>query len=583
MVSLHRLPRRFIHRVARTLEPSVDRLGNRNPQLLRELKGRLKPAPVLLTLGASIAGQGLYGFSRLGALPNEISAEIGHEYCLGPAAGEYSSPSCIQDALGNTINWPLWWAHTFPGLHGWILAIAIVIGSYLLIADWSNEEERGTLNPIRLSPRSAPSILLGKLLGVPLLVYVFLLAGLPFYLLAMVGAGRSPLAMVAGLTIDLAQLSFWFTTSLLFAACSGKGRGAKAILGALVVTFSLLLALRMTGDSEIGSAGLLRVLANLVTPSLGLAPGATLGQFADNSLTILRSQTWFGWPIGASTIGLTLLSVTLLSAWSYVCWAALIRRFDRPQATFWTKTQSYGITAGLTLISLGAIDGRFLINAGYSTYSINSAIEGQSMLFWLLLPLGLSLVQSRQSLLDWMRQPKPKNNARFQDWLTGKFSPPWLALGVNGAIGVTAVSCYFSRILTTGRFGAANLFWGLLLLTNLLLLLVGITQWLQLRLRQRAGVASALTIAAGLFALPIGLLLLGQSATNPFFNPLWLLTFSPFAALSEMGPGPVILVLCGQWLGLALIYRQFDRSLRQLSRSEFAAALSPTSTPTPVS
>jgi hypothetical protein len=578
MVSLHRLPRRFVHRVARTLEPSVDRLGNRNPQLLRELKGRLKPAPVLLTLGASIAGQGLYGFSRLGALPDEISAEIGHEYCLGPAAGEYSSPSCIQDALGNTINWPLWWAHTFPGLHGWILAIAIVIGSYLLIADWSNEEERGTLNPIRLSPRSAPSIVLGKLLGVPLLVYLFLLAGLPFYLMAMMGAGRSPLAMVAGLTIDLAQISFWFTTSLLFAACSGKGRGAKAILGALVVTFSLLLAERMTGDSEIGSAGLLQVLANLVTPSLGLAPGAASGQFS-NYLTILRAQSWFGWPIGASTIGLTLLSVTLLSAWSYVCWAALIRRFDRPQATFWTKAQSYGITAGLTLISLGAIDVGPLIRANYNRYSINSVIEGQSMLFWLLLPLGLSLVQSRQSLLDWMRQPKPKQSARFKDWLTGEFSPPGLALGVNGAIVVIAMSCYLVHILAPGQSGSAKLFWGLLLLTNLLLLLVGITQLLQLRVRQKAGVASALTIAAGLFALPIGLLLSGQ----PSANPLWLLTVYPFAALSEMAPGPVIAVLCGQWLGLALIYRQFDRSLRQLSRSEFAAALSPTSTPTPVS
>jgi uncharacterized membrane protein YcaP (DUF421 family) len=580
MVSLHRLPRRFVHRVARTLEPSVDRLGNRNPQLLRELKGRLKPAPVLGTLAASIAGQALYGFSRWGTLPSEISAEMGNDYCLGPAAGEYGSPSCIQDALGNTINWPLWWADTFPGLHGWILAIAIVIGSYLLIADWSNEEERGTLNPIRLSPRSAPSILLGKLLGVPLLVYVFLLTGLPFYLMAMMGAGRSPLAMVAGLTIDLAQLSFWFTTSLLFAACSGKGRGAKAILGALVVTFSLLLALRMTGDSEIASAGLLQVLANLVTPSLGLAPGATLGQFADHSLTVLRSQTWFGWPIGASTIGLTLLSVTLLSAWSSVCWAALIRRFDRPQATFWSKVQSYGITAGLTLISLGSINVGSMIR---SNYSINTVIEGQSILFWLLLPLGLSLVQSRQALLDWMRQPKPKQSARFKDWLTGEFSPPWLALGVNGAIGVTAMSCYFSRILTPGQLGAANLFWGLLLLTNLLLLLVGITQLLQLRLHQKAGAVSALTIAVGLFGLPIGLLLLGQSSTNPLFNPLWLLTFYPFAALSEMGPGPAIAVLCGQWLGLALIYRQFDRSLRQLSRSDFAAALSPTSNPTSVS
>ena len=52
-----------------------------------------------------------------------------------------------------------------------MLVALLVMGTYLLIADLSREERRGTLNFIRMSPESAKNILLGKLLGVPILVY----------------------------------------------------------------------------------------------------------------------------------------------------------------------------------------------------------------------------------------------------------------------------------------------------------------------------------------------------------------------------------------------------------------------------
>ncbi|MBP0028977.1 MAG: hypothetical protein J7529_11380, partial [Roseofilum sp. Guam] len=41
------------------MDSVFNRIGEWNPQLLRELKGRLKPAPLLLALGAAVILQGL--------------------------------------------------------------------------------------------------------------------------------------------------------------------------------------------------------------------------------------------------------------------------------------------------------------------------------------------------------------------------------------------------------------------------------------------------------------------------------------------------------------------------------------------
>lgn len=563
----------------RPFEPLLDRLGNANPQLLRELRGRLKPGFVLATLGTSIAGQLLYGLNRLGFLPSTITQMENNtdRYCLGPITKEYGSPICIKDALGNiSINWPLWWGDGLPGLHWTMLSIAIVIGSYLLIADWSSEADRGTLDPLRLSPQSAPSILWGKLLGVPVLVYFFLLSGLPLYVMAMVEAGRLPGAIVGGLAIDLAQMVVWFTTSLLFAACFSKGGGAKAILGAMVAAIGLWLAFVMTNNSP---SGWLIDLLRLISPSLGLAGGLPSSEsyyqssFSQQYLQGNTDWAWFGMPIGTSMLPLSLFTVGVLGAWSYGCWLALNRRFDRPTATPWSKGQSYGITAGMTTIVLGSISAR---NSGNIDF-----INGQIPLFWLLMPLGLTLIQSRQSLLDWVRHPAAptaSHTAAYrQDLIWGESSPPWVAFGIHIAIVALILVPYnLLRInaLYDGSISPKTIGWAFLLLTNLGLLLVGLSQLIHLRMRQQALPLSFIALAVGLFALPIGLVFFAQGNGH---HPLWLLSFYPSYALSQgNAAGALIAVIGVEWLALALIYRQFDRSLRLLASSRFAQALQPT-------
>ncbi|NJN22340.1 MAG: hypothetical protein HC812_15620 [Leptolyngbya sp. RL_3_1] len=53
----------------------VDRLGDWNPQLLRELKGRLKRFPVLAAIGLSLIVQGMLMLSLASMLPGRVMAE----------------------------------------------------------------------------------------------------------------------------------------------------------------------------------------------------------------------------------------------------------------------------------------------------------------------------------------------------------------------------------------------------------------------------------------------------------------------------------------------------------------------------
>jgi hypothetical protein len=458
-----------------------------------------------------------------------------------------------------------------------------VIGSYLLIADWSTEVDRGTLNSLRLSPQSASAFLWGKLLGVPLLVYCFLLSGLPLYLMAMVGAGRSPATIVGGLAIDLVQIGFWFTTSLLVAACVRKGGGAKAILGAMVVAIGLWTAFTITNNSP---AGWMIDLLRLISPSLGLAGGLPVLSINDWSYSqqYLRDNVefaWFGMPIATSMLRLSLFTSGMLGAWSYACWLALNRRFDRPSSTLWSKGQSYGITAAVTTIVLGTIR----IHTSYygDNYSYNqNLISGQMSLSCLLLPLGLTLIQSRQSLLDWIRHPAAptanRSSAHRQDLIWGESSPPWVAFGIHIAIVALLLVPYnllLLYMLDNGSTYATDQIavWTFLLMTSLGLLLVGLSQLIHVGARKRAWFSTIIALAIGLFALPIGLTIFSQYNGQ---HVLWLLTFYPLEALDKNHEQGMLIAILGlEWLALTLIYRQFDRSLRNLSKTDFAKSVDP--------
>ncbi len=62
--------------------------------------------------------------------------------------------------------------------------LLLFLGTYLLRRDWVQEHQRGTLGFLRLTPQPAARIILGKLLGVPILLYWAIALTLPLQIWA---------------------------------------------------------------------------------------------------------------------------------------------------------------------------------------------------------------------------------------------------------------------------------------------------------------------------------------------------------------------------------------------------------------
>jgi ABC-type transport system involved in multi-copper enzyme maturation permease subunit len=476
------------------LDPVLDRIGDLNPQLMRELRGKLTSSNVLSTLFASIVFQGLI----------------------------------LMTNLDGRLLWLM-------GLQ----QFTIVLGCYQLIKNWTIEEEQGTFNPLRLSPQSAWSIVWGKFLGVPSLIYLFNLSCLLLYLMSGGMEKIQLVSLLVFLAISAAQTGFWLSASLLFASLSAKIQGSKALSGAVLVGFCLI------------------------------------GQFSMNYV-LLEAATI------RNNLGVCFFILGGLGGMSYLCWQAIGRRFHRPDATFGSKGQTYGVTAIVTALSL-TIGG----------------LDSLSILFYLILVQGLVLIQPRQILLDWASQPAAilplalpaaepvraslrQSNYR-QDLIWGESSPPLVAIGIHVAIVAAGLSLFgLFHLDSIGQILAEHgqQLGGMLLQANWLMLILGFIQLVRLRVK-RSGAAQTFLILFCIIYLPslvLSLMVSYGHGSGLIGHPLWLLTFSPNRALIPSNLGPAIAVLCLQGTGLVMGSRQLDRDLRRLSQSEFSRALEPAPT-----
>ncbi|MGB7441334.1 MAG: ABC transporter permease, partial [Coleofasciculaceae cyanobacterium] len=113
----------------------LDRIGDWNPQLLRELKGHLKSRHILIAIATSLIGQFLWVQYFLGQLPYKGStSEVYNRYCTNRQY--YPNTPCLRDAAGNfIIHWSEWWHDLFIGLGGIAIFALLVAGTFMLIND----------------------------------------------------------------------------------------------------------------------------------------------------------------------------------------------------------------------------------------------------------------------------------------------------------------------------------------------------------------------------------------------------------------------------------------------------------------
>ena len=240
-----------------------------NPQLFRELKGKLKTRNVIIAAAISVFIQFVSVINLLGDLPDpDPQGKLGVQYGRYGTGYIDGNPGTYyreylpytKDLLDNwVVNWQLLWLDLFVILSVISIFALLIVGTYMLVADLVREESRGTLNFIRLTPQSAGDILLGKILGVPVLLYTAVCLFLPLHTVAGINA-RIPLSLI--LSFDgaiVASCAFFYSLALLCSLLDVGLSGFKpwlisGVVGSLllVLTKSLFHGDRLPLDNPFG-------------------------------------------------------------------------------------------------------------------------------------------------------------------------------------------------------------------------------------------------------------------------------------------------------------------------------------------
>lgn len=543
------------------LDNIIDRVGDWNPQIFRELKERLTPRNIGITATISLLLQGVVWFiydtqlqisqnidSRIGEPSSSYKNETYNRYCFDSLKDSYSGV-CHFGESGDVlnINWQLWGSDIFICL-SWILPLGLILGSvYLLVADLIQEEKRGTLNFIRLSPQSAQTVFIGKILGVPSLVYLAAALMVPFHLCIGIYAGASiPLIAAWYLTIG----SIWWLLSSAAVLYVLLG-GIQAILTVIAVAYPVgipLLAINLFASATINHDSWLKT-TNLVVQ-------------------------WFWLHINGSALWLYGFGTGCCLVASYGIWQALERRYLNPTATVIGKYQSYLANLCVQVWLAGFV----LPLMPQKFYDKEALLIGLAVVDFLALLLLIPLLlPSKQALQDWSRYRRERVTHKqqqfwqrelVQDLISNDKSPALLAIAMNIgmaiALWVPVSLISFSSIGHGVRFIA-----GLCLGASLILIYATIAHWSRfLNFKKRN--LWTIAIVGGVMFLPSIFTLILSPSSAPTGIAAILLLFSPFAPMGilQLSGGTILAAFAAQLAILAGLNQQLQRKLQIAGQSQ---------------
>ncbi|AUC60596.1 toxin-antitoxin system Slr1114 family antidote component [Cyanobacterium sp. HL-69] len=516
----------------------INRVGEFNPQLFREIKGRLQLRNVMVVSALSIVGQILLFIYFEGLLP--FHEGVYNRYCTGEGYDTYSRGSqlCIADMLGNiqTIK-EVWWLDMFVTMSIMGIFILLLGGSYMLIADLTKEERKGTFNFIRLSPQSASDIFLGKILGVPILLYLFGILAVPLHIWSGLSANVSFPLMIMFYLILGASCLFFYGASLVFSLVTEGWGNFQAPLGAIFIFFFLFSVMGVTLESNAPA-----YTETSLDWFLLFYPGTFLAYLVDStflsqttlgylSADALTNVSWYGqgwWENGFSGGFLILLNYGIWTFWLY---QGLKRRFANPLATVITKSQSYALSFCFIVTNLG-----FALQSldGYRDFPVTiQVIQVLNLILFLLLIAGLT--PSRQSLTDWARfrhENSRENRVLWRDLAFSEKSPAVLAIALN----LLLVNLYIiPSLFFLSNGNVMELIFGLMLGAFSILIYVSVAQLLMTLKTAKRGLITSLTVVVLNISPLFGLLLFNVSNQN-LDNPLLLQ-----GILANLSPLPITL------------------------------------------
>jgi ABC-type transport system involved in cytochrome c biogenesis permease component len=523
----------------------LSQIGEYNPQLMREIKSRVSWRNTIIMTFVSFVSQIMVLISQSSKLPLMEAKKNYYnssQYCFYKDHSVDYPGNCKLDAAGLPIvDWLKWWSDTALGLSTVMLVGLLAGGVYLLASNFSQEERRGTLNFIRLTPQQAGSVIGGKLLGVPLLVYIGTALALPLQFHAIQQAHLSK-SGILGWDILMSSLAILLYLGAILATMWFK---AQSIL--------------LTGLAISLSHPLIYVSTMWYNTS----------QYGQNA-PISRYINWYGLQVGNNLFSYLLLT-GLTSAGIYWLYQAIQRRYLKPTATVLSKKQSYVWSAmyhagmaGFAVFSFNSVK----LPLGLNSDSMVAPITIIFSFSWLMLLIPL-LLPSQQSLVEWSRQRpvgKKKGRSLWADLIGHEKSPAMLAIAINIAI---AAAVWLPLALM------GNSFWnvmpkallGISLTIVLAVIYSTITHWVLFwKVNQRY--AWMLGIVSGLvFLPPIFGIVLSSNGGDRYNIPL---LFSPFLWGSIERTSGVISILVLVFLACvaAGLNLKLWRGLNKVGRSE---------------
>ena len=556
----------------------LDQIGNWNPQLFREIKGRWKMGNIAIASAFSLGSQLLlfmyYRAQLPAALRNVDGAEpIYNIFCvLKKTTDTKPGEKCLTDTLGNlVIDWPKWWVEIFIWLSISSVLVLLVAGTYMLVSDLDKEERRGTLNFIRLSPQSAKTIFLGKILGVPILLYLAAILAIPLHLYSGLAA-QIPLNEILGFYMAVAaSCSLFYSTAMLFGLTTSWLGGFQPWLasGIALLVFAISTIQLTVSAVDLGtfvsSIGILRYLI------FGMISEYDFGKLGVG----IDKLQWFYLPIGKNIVSGMILSLSICGIGTYWMWQGWLRRFPNPTTTVFSKRQSYFAVLCCQPIILG-----FALQSHASDYNKDFPLLTLNLVMFLI--VIASLTSDRQSLYDWARyrqQIVPSGQKLWRrypllDLVWSEKSPAIIAIAINllSSSLILVGSLFFTPDTKQGF--DTNLCWGVIIGMNLILIYAAITQ-LFLFLKTRNQEIWAVGTVCGAILLPPVILsmLLLTSEKVPLF---WLSTTFPVFWTSShyIGSGTTILFsILSQWTVLGLLNLKLRSQLKLAGESASKALL----------
>ena len=543
-----------------------------NPQLFRELKGKLKTRNIIIAAAISLVIQFVCVINLLSDLPDpDPLGKLGVQYGrygmdyidYAPKQYYHQHLPYGKDLLDNwVINWQLLWLDLFIILSIISIFALLVVGTYMLVADMAKEESQGTLNFIRLTPQSASNILLGKILGVPILLYTAICLFLPLHTIAGINA-RIPIGLILSFdTVIVASCAFFYSLALLcsllnFGLSSFKPWLISGIIGSVLFTLteSLFHGDYLNLNCPFG-------WLFLFNPTLVLSYLIDATHLPDSKIQFLSVENlqqllFYGQALWKSaTIGIGFI-IFNLSLWTYWSWSFLKRRFDSRDSIL-SKVQSYWLTGWFVAIALG-----FTLQGSTSHVNSEYFIFLQVCLVVWGLGLTAGLSPHRQKLHDWARyRHQTANKGIWHELVFGKNSPSTVAVAINLAIAIA----YIIPSIFIHLDGDKRYILGLIIGAGNIILYAIAAQIILMRKTRNRAALSAIAVVSMVIIPPV---YLGMADIHLYDAPVaWMFSFIPTAAVKYVTMPTIAFTLLGQWLAISAIGLQMSRKLRQAGSSE---------------